>query len=99
MQRYEISTPDMRKRWGIRYIGGVGTFDLFWIAEHRRMIVKWTDVRGCTCPISPDGAEDLHPLAKINEMMAGRSGPVVTEGEYDVMCAMRKLFVVEFVDM
>jgi hypothetical protein len=99
MQRYEITTPDIRRWLGIRYIGGVGTFDLFWIAENGRMVVKWTEEYGRTCPISPDGAEDLHPLAKINEMMAKRSGPVVTEEEYEVMCAMRKLFVVEFVDI
>ena len=95
MQRYEISNPYTRATLRIRYIGGVGAYDVFWIAEFRRLVVKWHSDLGYTCAVTKDGAEELSPLKTINECLKYRSGPAMTEEEYEVLRAMRKLFVVE----
>lgn len=95
MQRYNISTEPMRKQLGIRYIGGIGEFDVFWIGDSRRLVVKWVDVYGCTCPVSVDSADDVLPLEEINKRLEARTAPKMTEEEREVLSAMRKLFVVE----
>lgn len=95
MQRYEISNARTRAKLGIRYIGGVGTYDVFWVADRRRLVVKWDPQWGNTCAVGEDGAEDIWPLAKINGRLERRIGPAMTEEEHTVLQAMRKLFVVE----
>ena len=95
MQRYELGRPHIREKLGIRYIGGVGTYDVFWIAEFRRLVVKWNSVVGNTCAVGEDGAGDIWPLGKINGRLERRRGPTMTEEEHTVLSAMRKLFVVE----
>lgn len=81
--------------FGVRYVGGVGDFDVFWLGAPRRMVVKWADAYGLTCPASDDGADILFDLDEINKRLEIRDGPKMTEEEYEVLCAIRKLFVVE----
>lgn len=96
MQRYELSDRMMRAKLGIRYIGGVGTYDVFWIADRRRLVVKWDAQWGNTCAVGEDGAEDIWSLEKINGRLQRRSAPTMNEEEHTVLRAMRKLFVVEY---
>ena len=95
MQRYSISSPALRERLGIRYIGGVGEFDVFWIGDSRRLVVKWMEEWGRTCPVSKDGSKRICGLRTINKRLSARHGPKMTKEEHEVLSAMRKLFVVE----
>ena len=96
MQRYKIGSEFTRQSLGIRYVGNVGDFDVFWSSSRRRLVVKWADIYGLTCAVSDDGAETVRSLAQINTWLANRSASTrMTEEEYEVLCAIRKLFVVE----
>ena len=96
MQRYKIGNEHTRKRHGIRYVGAVGDFDVFWSSVPRRMVVKWADIYGLTCAVSDDGAESVRSLERINTCLANRSVTTrMTEEEYEVLKVIREVFVVE----
>jgi hypothetical protein len=82
----------------IQYIGGVGTYDIFWQPTPiERVYVKWADAWGCICMISaadiagrdPDPA----PLEHINSRLKARSGPQMGQHEYEVLVAVCALMV------
>lgn len=90
-----MSSSRHRAKAGIRYVGGVGTYDVFWVGEYRRLMVKWVNVPGSIVTVTQYESVELSPLAEVNLRLEKRQGPKMTQEEYEVVGLMYKLFVPE----
>ena len=94
MQRYKMSEAVQKHA---HYLGGVGRYDIFYDSRYGpRAFIKWTEEWGRVCMVKRDESEttdfDFYGFEELNRRLERRSGPPMTEEEYDTMVAICELF-------